>query len=300
MRTLARLGPAPVALESTLLLHGVPRAEAPDLARRLDETIRAEGATPVVAAVISGRPRLGLDDAELAELLSSSDIPKVNTANLGLAVRAGRSAATTVSTTMEIAASAGVSVFATGGLGGVHRDYGRRFDISADLAALARFPVAVVASGVKSLLDVVATREALESLGIPVVGFQTDMFPAFYLADSGARVDARFDDARELADFLAFELARTRRGVLVAHAAPPEHQIDPERFQTWLDEAEVAASQAAGRDVTPAVLAELHRISGGATLRTNVELVVSNARLGARLAVAWPEDAVTTPAPPLA
>jgi pseudouridine-5'-phosphate glycosidase len=189
---------------------------------------------------------------------------------------------------MELAARAGLSVFATGGLGGVHMGYGQRLDISADLAAFTRFPVAVVTSGVKSILDVVSTREALETLGVCVVGFRTDRFPAFYLRESEAGVDARFDDERELAAFLKAELARAGRGVVVANPIPAEHELPRDLWQAWLaqavsDTAELAAS---GRDVTPALLGRLHALSGGRTLAANIELVKSNARLAARLAAA--------------
>jgi len=284
MKVNTRLGPAPVALESTLPLHGVPRPQAAPLLARLAETIRHHGATPAIAAVVAGVPTLGLTDDELDTLLAAERVPKLNTANLGLALHGKRHGATTVSTTMELAAAAGVRVFATGGLGGVHRGYGRRLDISADLAALTRFPVAVVAAGVKSLLDVGATREALESLGVPVVGYRTDAFPAFYVTESGSGVDARFDDDAELASYLAAELARTGRGALVVQPPPPEHAIDAATFEAWLAEAERLAGDAAGRDITPAVLGPLPHVSAGRTLRVNVELAVANADLAARLA----------------
>ncbi|MEL7473826.1 MAG: pseudouridine-5'-phosphate glycosidase [Planctomycetota bacterium] len=284
MRVHTHPATAPVALESTLLLHGVPRDSARPLTDRIDATIRAHGATPMIAAVFKGAPTLGLSNAQLDELLEAPDVPKANTANLGLAIHSGRHAATTVSTTMEIAAAAGVRTFATGGLGGVHKGYDRHLDVSADLAALARHPVAVVAAGVKSLLDVVATREALESLGVPVIGFRTDAFPAFYLERSEANVDARFDEPAALAAFLADELTRTGRGVLVVQPPPREHAIHPARFESWLRQAEQHAGDSTGRDVTPDTLAALHELSDGATLRTNIELVVNNTKLAAQLA----------------
>lgn len=281
-----RAEPRAVALETTLLLHGVPRASAPDLARTLKEIVRAHGASPTLIAVVGGRAIVGLSDAELDELLGSSSVPKANTANLGVLMHRGQSAATTVSTTMELAAAAGVRVFATGGLGGVHRGWAEQLDVSSDLAALARFPVAVVSSGVKSILDVVATREALESLGVPVVGYQTERFPAFYQRESAASVDARFDDPAELADFVRVELARSGRGVLIANPIPRPDEIDAGKWRSWLDLAmeRARASGAAGRDLTPALLAAVHELSGGATLRANVALVKSNASLAAQIA----------------
>jgi pseudouridine-5'-phosphate glycosidase len=283
-----RAGPSPVALESTLLLHGVPRDAALPLADELDAIITAHGASPATVAVLHGQPIVGLTRPEMTTLLESADIPKANTGNLGVLMHRGSHAATTVSTTMELAASAGVRVFATGGIGGVHKGYGAHWDVSADLLALTRFPVAVVASGVKNLLDVTSTREMLETLGVPVIGFGTDRFPAFYTRTSSAGVDARFDDPFELAAFVTAELARTGRGVLVCNPIPVESELDPDAWDRWLREAEAiaATSGATGRAVTPAVLSALHRVSGGATLRANLALVRSNASLAARLASA--------------
>lgn len=291
MQVLSRV-PAPafraVALETTLLLHGVPRETAPALAQDLDRTVRNAGAIPAAVGVFQGMPTVGLTGDELSTLLSEPEIPKANTANLGVLIHRRAHAATTVSTTMELAAAAGVRVFATGGIGGVHKGYGMQLDISSDLAALARFPVAVVASGVKSILDVEATREALETLGVPVIGFRTDRFPAFYLRESGAGVDATFDDARELAGFVAAELSRTGRGVLIANPIPALDEIPATAFDAWLAEATRRATQdgASGRAVTPAILSHLHTISGGTTLRANIALVKSNATLAGQIAAA--------------
>lgn len=277
-------GPGHVALETTLLVHGVPREAGPALAAELAAIVRAEHARPALIGVHAGTPVVGLTDAELADLLSAEHVAKVNTANLGLAMHRGSHAATTVSTTMELAAAAGIRLFATGGIGGVHHGLAARLDISADLAAFTRFPVAVVTSGVKSLLDVESTRESLETLGIPVVGFQTDLFPAFYLRGSEARVDARFDEPDDLAAFIAAELPRTGRGIVIANPIPAEEEIPAADWDRWLQTARAAAAHASGRDVTPALLAQLHKLSGGRTLRANLALVRSNARLAARLA----------------
>ena len=275
-----------VALETTLLVHGLPAPEATTLCTELNTLIRAQGAEPATVGVLDGDPIVGMTDDELAALMAQADVPKANTANLGVLIHRKRSAATTVSATMELAAGAGVRVFATGGLGGVHKHYGTALDISSDLSALARFPIAVVASGVKSLLDVVATREALETLGVSVVGFKTDEFPAFYQRASGAAVDARFDDAGELADFVRWELARSDRGIVVANPIPEADEIDAATFLGWLAEAEARATAegASGRGVPPAVLGALHEISAGRTLEANLALVRSNAVLAAQLA----------------
>jgi pseudouridine-5'-phosphate glycosidase len=243
--------------------------------------------------MLEGTPVAGVTESELQHLLDSGSVPKANTSNLGVLKYWGANAATTVSATMEIAASAGISVFATGGLGGVHQNLFSagstcNLDISSDLAAMSRFPVAVVSSGVKSILDVIATREALESLGVCIVGFKTDRFPAFYERSSDAGVDARFDDAESLAGFLLAELARSGRGVLVANPIPEEHEIPRDRFEAWREQAvdQAESEGAAGRAVTPAVLAALHRISNGATLNANIELIRSNTILAAQLAAA--------------
>ncbi|MDX9910740.1 MAG: pseudouridine-5'-phosphate glycosidase [Phycisphaerales bacterium] len=288
-----RTAPARVALETTLLAHGVPQSEARALHARLCDAVRASGATPSLVGVLDGVPIAGMTDVELERMLGvpgePGEIEKANTSNLGVLMHRGKSAATTVSATMEIAAAAGIRVFATGGIGGVHRGYGTQLDVSSDLAALARFPVAVVASGVKSILDVEATREALETLGVPVVGFGTDAFPAFYQRESDARVDARFDDPAELAGYLHSELMRTGRGVLVAHPIPELEAIDTQAFTAWVREAEgrLAGRGIRGRAVTPALLGLLHELSDGATLRANVALVESNARLAGAIAAAW-------------
>lgn len=282
-----RVGADAVALETTLLIHGVPRVESLKLASRLSDAVRAGGATPGVVGLVRGVPTVGMTEDELRAMLDAGDVPKANTANLGALMHRKSHAATTVSATMEIAACAGVMWFATGGLGGVHKGYAQHLDISGDLAALARFPVAVVTSGVKSILDVESTREALETLGVPVVGFRTDRFPAFYMRESAAGVDARFDDERELAAFVRFEIARTGRGVVVCNPIPREHEVDERDWAVWLGEAEGRAREggAVGRGVTPAVLGALHEVSNGATLRANIALVENNAALGGRLAV---------------
>lgn len=288
MTTTARVR---VALETTLLLHGVPRPSARDLAHRLAAVVRSQGAEPALVGVLNGRPIVGLNDQQLEVLLSAERVQKVNTANLGVILTRKQHGATTVSTTMELAAGAGVSVFATGGIGGVHRPPARH-DVSADLIALTRFPVAVVCSGCKSILDIAATREILETLGVPVIGFQTDAFPAFYLRQPPepgvGPLDARFDDIAEMARFVRSELARTNRGVLICNPIPVEHELKLADWRRWLSQAEESprVQQASARDATPALLGMLHELSGGATLAANIELVVSNAALAGRLATA--------------
>jgi pseudouridine-5'-phosphate glycosidase len=279
-----------VALETTLILHGVPRPQAAPLLQRLSDAVKQGGSHPAAVGVFNGVPTVGLVDSELQEMLAAPMVPKVNSSNLGLMIHHKSHAATTVSTTMELAAAAGVRVFATGGIGGVHRNFASHLDISTDLLALTRFPVAVIASGVKSLLDVAATREALETLGIPVVGWQTSRFPAFYLPELAGvgDVDGRFDDLTRLAEFVGSEMARTGRAVLICNPVPPEAAIEVGQFNGWLAEAEKRADSlgATARDRTPRILQSLHEVSRGATLRCNLELAVSNARLAGQLAAA--------------
>ena len=288
MKVLSQALEPAVGLETTLLVHGVPREAAAPLARELTAIVREAGAHPAIVGVVKGRPIAGMNPDDLEAMLAQKDVPKVNTANLGIALHQGLTAATTVSTTMEICSAAGIPFFATGGIGGVHRGYGEHLDISADLLALARFPVAVVSSGVKSLLDVVSTREALESLGVPVVGYRTDSFPAFYLRKSAASVDIRIDDVEGLAAFALAELKRTGRGILIVQPVPEEEELDAEDWGRWLLKAEAEAERegARGRDATPAILGALHRISEGRTLQANLALIRENTRLAARLAAA--------------
>jgi pseudouridine-5'-phosphate glycosidase len=281
-----------VALESTLLLHGVPAASTRSLYADLQKSAFEANANAALIGVVDGVPIAGISDDEFEHLLNLPDVPKANTANLGILLHQRRSAATTVSTTMEIAAAAGIRVFATGGLGGVHRGYGEQLDISADLGAFTRFPVAVVCSGVKSILDVESTREALETLGVPVVGWRTDTFPAFYRRHSGAGVDARLEDIDRLASFVTCELRRTSRGIVIANPIENDAEIDSESWHRWLQEASQRAADGGvtGRMVTPFVLGALHEISGGRTLAANIALVRSNVRLGAALARALREN----------
>lgn len=291
---------ARVALETTLLAHGVPTGQGLALAQRLAATVSAQGAYPAVVGVLNGKPIVGMNDAQLTELLGQSPqhIAKVNSANLGIIMSRKQHGATTVSATMELAAGAGVRVFATGGLGGVHplQDPSGRItlDISSDLIAFTRFPVAVVTSGVKSILDIASTREMLETLGVTVVGFQTDTFPAFYLRSPDqpgvGKVDARVDDIQELAVFVRHELARTGRGIVVCNPIPAESELALGDWQRWLQDAHhlvatrAHADSSDHRQVTPRLLAALHEVSGGATLKANIALVNDNARVAGLLA----------------
>jgi len=282
-----RAGPNAVALETTLLVHGVPTPAAKPLADELAQIVRSQHAQPALIGIVNGTPTVGMTEQELDSMLAEDQVLKANTANLGIAIHKKAHAATTVSTTMELAAAAGVRVFATGGIGGVHKGYGQHLDISSDLAAFTRFPVAVVTSGVKSILDVESTREALETLGIMIVGYQTDSFPAFYLRESQAQVDVRIDDPNELAELVSSEMSRTGRGIVVANPIPESDELDRSQWEAWLSEARDHAkrSGAVGRGMTPAILGRLHEVSEGKTLTANLALVRSNTKLAGQLAV---------------
>lgn len=282
-----RAGPNAVALETTLLIHGVPTSSAKPLADELAQIVRSQHAQPALIGIVNGTPTVGMTELELDSMLAEDQVLKANTANLGIAIHKKVHAATTVSTTMELAAAAGVRVFATGGIGGVHKGYGQHLDISSDLAAFTRFPVAVVTSGVKSILDVESTREALETLGIMIVGYQTDSFPAFYLRESQSQVDVRIDDPDELAELVFSEMSRTGRGIVVANPIPESDELDRSQWEAWLSEARDHAkrSGATGRGMTPAILGRLHEVSEGKTLTANLALVRSNTKLAGHLAV---------------
>jgi pseudouridine-5'-phosphate glycosidase len=282
------LGRAIVALESTLIAHGLPRPRNLAVARALEDAVRAEGAVPATVAVVAGEVRIGLD-APALETIAGAGVAKCSVRDLGPVMARGAHGATTVAATAHLAARAGIGVFATGGLGGVHRQARESFDESADLATLARTPIVVVCAGVKSLLDVGATLERLESLNVTVLGYRTGAFPGFYLSDSGFPAPARADSIEEVA-----AVARATRevgapgAIVVANPLPVDEQLDPALHGRVLREGlEAAAAEGiAGRDVTPFLLDRFHRETGGASLEVNVRLVRRNATLAARIAVA--------------
>ncbi len=279
-----------VALESTIVSHGLPRPDNLRIAREIEDAVRAGGATPATIALVDGAVRVGLDDAALEAIALGEDVRKCSARDLPVAAARGISGATTVAATAAVAARAGIELFATGGLGGVHREARETWDESADLVALARTPVCVVCAGVKSILDVPATLERLETLGVGVVGYGTDRFPGFYLTDSGHGLPWRLDSPEEVAAALAArrELALDRTALVVANPLPREEQLDPALHQRVLEAALAAAARegVAGRDVTPFLLARFHADTGGDSLRANVRLVLANARLAAEIAVA--------------
>jgi pseudouridine-5'-phosphate glycosidase len=282
-------GTSVVALESTIISHGFPYPANVECALESERVCREEGAAPATIAVLGGRLCVGLTAAQIEHLGSAHGIAKVSRRDLGIVVARASDGATTVAGTMAIAAMAGIRVFATGGIGGVHRGAQETFDVSADLLELARTEVAVVCAGAKSVLDLGLTLEVLETHGVPVLGYGTDEFPAFYTRTSGLGVDARVDTPEEVAAVL-----RVRHemglggGVVVANPIEPECEVDRVTLDRWTDEALAAAEEAGvtGKRVTPFLLARLHAISGGATEQANMRLVWSNVRLAARVAAA--------------
>jgi len=279
-------GRAVVALESTLIAHGLPWPINHETAVALEAAVREEGAVPATIAVWEGRPTVGLGAAELEGLARGKDVLKASRRDLAAAVVQQRTAATTVAATMYLAGQAGIRLFATGGIGGVHPSAGHAWDVSADLRELSVTPVGVVCAGAKSILDLPQTLEILETLSVPVVGYQTDEFPAFYLCSSGQRVSARVDTPQEAADLLAMHWKLEGAGVVLALPIAAEVALGPEEWQAALGEAEAGADRAGvrGKDVTPFLLARLAEITQGKTLRANRALVLANARQAARVA----------------
>lgn len=278
-----------VALESTIVSHGLPRPDNLAVARDVEELVRGEGATPATVGVVGGVPTVGLDDAELVRLATAAGVDKLSARDVAVAVALGRDGATTVAATAALAARAGVTVFATGGLGGVHRGARETWDESADLMALTKAPIVVVCAGVKSILDVPATLERLETLGVTVVGYGTDRFPGFYLTDAGLPVGWRVDSPRQAAAVIhAQRELGMAAGVIVANPVAPAEQLDPTLHDRTLREGLAAAERAGvrGRDLTPFLLEHFHATTAGESLRVNITILRQNARLAAAIAVA--------------
>lgn len=279
-----------VALESTIISHGLPRPDNLEVARRIEQAVRDGGALPATIAVVDGTVRIGLDDDALVTMATSDDVAKASVRDLAVVAARGGHAATTVAATAHLATEAGIAVFATGGLGGVHRGAAETFDESADLTALGRLPITVVSAGVKSILDVGATLERLESLGVAVVGYGTDAFPGFYRRDSGFAVDWRVDTPDEVAAVMD---ARARLGtdisaLVVANPVAEEDQVDAELHDRVLAEGLAAAREQGvrGKAVTPFLLERFHRETEGESLRSNVAIILANAALAGRIAAA--------------
>lgn len=279
-----------VALESTIISHGMPWPQNAETAQAVEAEVRAHGAVPATIAVLDGRLKAGLSASEIERLArSGQQMAKLSRRDLGLVVARGGSGATTVAATMIVAALAGIRVFATGGIGGVHRGAETSFDISADLQELARTPVAVVCAGAKSILDLRLTLEYLETHGVPVLGFRTSELPAFFCRESGLGVDARVESAQEIARAMQAQWALgLQGGLVIANPIPEAHALPRERVDQAIDEAlaDASAQGIAGKAVTPFLLARVNALTGGNSLASNIQLVLNNARLAAAIAAA--------------
>lgn len=277
-----------VALESTIISHGMPYPHNVETAHRVESIIRENGAVPATICIMEGRLKVGLTEEELEFLGTAKDVAKVSRRDLPFMVAKKLNGATTVATTMIIAEMAGIDVFVTGGIGGVHRGAEKSFDISADLTELAQTNVAVVCAGVKSILDLGLTLEYLETQGVPVIGYQTNELPAFYTRKSGFNLLHRSDSAKELANIVNTKfMLKLKGGVVIANPIPEEYAMDydiiTDAIETALKEAE--EQNIKGKDITPFLLAYIKEITMGKSLESNIQLVYNNARLGAELAV---------------
>ena len=277
-----------VALESTILSHGMPYPQNLGFAAEVERIIRAEGAIPATMAIIDGRMKVGLSGGELELMCKGENVAKVSRRDLPILLATGGTGATTVASTMILASLAGIPVFATGGIGGVHRGAETTMDISADLQELAHTPVAVVCAGAKMILDIGLTLEYLETMGVPVVGYNTDQFPAFYCRKSGFGVDYTAKSPAEVA-----KIARTKwdlglaGGMLIGNPVPEEYALDFDEMSAVIDKALAAAKEdgVRGKNITPYLLAHIVEYTGGKSLATNIQLAYNNARLAAKVAV---------------
>jgi pseudouridylate synthase len=277
-----------VALESTIITHGMPYPQNLETALKLEETVRAQGATPATIAVVDGRAVVGLDKAALNKLARlSGGVAKASRRDLAPILARGGTGGTTVAATMYLAAAAGIEIFATGGIGGVHRGAEETFDISADLVELSRSKVAVVCAGAKSILDIPKTLEYLESQGVPVIGYRCDEFPAFYARSSGVKLDHRCEGLHDLARMIRLQREIGPGGLLIANPIPETDALDAVQVEARVAEAvdEAKAKGIAQKEVTPFLLGRLVEMTGGRSLQANVSLVVNNAMLAAQVAV---------------
>jgi pseudouridine-5'-phosphate glycosidase len=276
-----------VALESTIISHGLPRPSNLTVAREVEEIVRSRGAVPATIAILDGVVHIGLTDAQLVDIANRDDIAKASSRDLAIVAAAGKSAATTVAATAHLAVLAGIHVFATGGLGGVHRGAIETFDESADLTALSQLDITIVCAGVKSILDVAATLERLETLAIGVLGFKTTKFPGFYLTDSGFTIEHQVDSAEEIAAVIAQRVAlKTNNGLVIAN--PVVEEMDRTRHDAILKSGLAGAEKAGihGKYVTPFLLEHFHTASEGESLKVNIDIIKSNSALAADIAVA--------------
>jgi len=282
-----------VALESTIITHGLPRPDNHAAARSFEAILTEAGVTPATIAIIDGVPKVGLTAAEVERIAADDSAVKVSARDIGIAMARKVTGGTTVAATALLAARAGVRVFATGGLGGVHRGAAETFDESADLTTLARTPVTVVSAGVKAILDIPATLERLETLSVAVLGYRTSRFPAFWLSDSGCDLDWRVDSAAEIADIMvARDALGDQAALLVGNPLPVSQQLDPAVLNEALASALADAAGVRGKEVTPFLLDRILQATGGASLEVNLRLVRGNIALAAQIAQAFSERLV--------
>lgn len=294
VRTALREGRAVVALESTIISHGMPYPENISTARQVEAIVRNEGAAPATIAIVSGRIKVGLSSSDMEIIGDGKGSEKVSRRDIPSIVARGGSGGTTVASTMIFAEMAGIPIFATGGIGGVHRGGERTFDISADLQELGRTNVAVVSAGAKAILDLPLTIEYLETLGVPVYGYRTDEFPSFYSRYSGLPVTTRLNTPEEVADVLALKWGLgVDGGVLIASPIPEESSLDVEEVERAVEEALSDAERRgiSGKSVTPFLLGEIEKHTGGRSLESNIALICNNAKLAARVAIAYTNEA---------
>ncbi len=284
-----RAGDPVVALESTIITHGMPFPQNLEMARRVEAVVRKGGAVPATVAILRGVLRVGLADGEVEDLARMGGAAaKASRRDVAALVADGETAGTTVATTMQLAARAGIALFATGGIGGVHRGAESSFDISADLEELGRTPVAVVCAGAKSILDIPKTLEVLETKGVPVLGYRTDDFPAFWARSSGSRVDRRYDSAAGIAAVIDVQAKLGMGGILVANPIPAEHALDAAEMESWIEAAikDAERNGIARNELTPFLLRRIFELTGGRSLTANIALVEHNAAVAAEIAVA--------------
>ncbi|NYS48931.1 pseudouridine-5'-phosphate glycosidase [Streptococcus danieliae] len=281
-----------VALESTIISHGMPYPQNVEMAQTVEAIIREEGAVPATIAIMDGKYKIGLSAADLERLATEKDVAKVSRRDLALILAQKKIGATTVATTMIGAHLAGIPYFVTGGIGGVHRGYEETMDVSADLEELAQTPVTVICAGAKSILDLPRTLEYLETKGIPVLGYQTDVLPAFYTSKSLYKLNSRVESVEEIAqmDKVSHELGLSA-GSLVVNPIPTEHELDAAYIDEIIAQAVVEAEKAGitGKDMTPFLLGKIVELTGGESLKANIQLVYNNAKVGARIAKAYSE-----------
>jgi pseudouridylate synthase len=284
-----------VALESTIISHGLPRPGNLAAAQEFEAILRSQKVTPATIALVDGVPKVGLAPQDLERIACDESVVKVGSRDIAIAVARKVTGGTTVAATSVLAARAGIRVFATGGLGGVHRGAAETFDESADLTVLSRTPVTVVAAGVKSILDIPATLERLETLSVAVVGYRTSRFPAFWLSDSGYDLDWRADTPEEIADIMAARDAfGEQSALLVANPLSPEDQLDPLMLGDALDRALAAAAESGirGKAVSPFLLDRIQQATGGASVGVNLAIARGNIELAGKIAQSWAEQAV--------